>query len=215
MNAIDAQLIQIPVDDVHVEGVLTLPGQPSGLVLFAHGRDSSRHDPHNTAVTQALHAHRMGTLVLDLLTVAEMLDYHTRFDISLLTHRLLVVTGWVKLHASTLHLPLGYFGASTGAAAALQAAAAMDDDISAVVCRGGRPDLAGHHDLSKVTAPALLLVGSRDEEVLALNNEACAQLNCIKSLSIVAGASHLFDEPGALDAVAQQATQWFAQHLPR
>lgn len=215
MNESDALLIDIPVDDVHIEGVLTLPGNPAGLVLFAHGSDSSRHDPHNTAVTQALHAQRLGTLVLDLLTVAERLDYHTRFDISLLTHRLLVVTGWVKLHAPTLHLPLGYFGASTGAAAALQAAAAMGEDISAVVSRGGRPDLAGHHDLSKVTAPALLLVGSRDEEVLALNHDACAQLTCTKSLSIVAGASHLFDEPGALDAVAQQASQWFAQHVRR
>lgn len=215
MNANDAQLIHIPVDDVHIEGLLTLPGQPSGLVLFAHGSNSSRHDPHNTAVTQALHAQRLGTLVLDLLTVAEMLDYHTRFDISLLTHRLLVTTGWVKLHAPTLHLPLGYFGASTGAAAALQAAAAMGDDITAVVSRGGRPDLAGHHDLSKVTAPALLLVGSRDEEVLALNHEACAQLTCTKALSIIEGASNLFDEPGALEAVAQQAAQWFAQHVPR
>lgn len=215
MNERTDQLIRIPVDDVHIEGLLTLPAQPAGLVLFAHGSDSSRHDPHNNAVTQALHAQRLGTLVLDLLTVAEVLDYHTRFDISLLTHRLLLVTGWVKLHAPTLDLPLGYFGASTGAAAALQAAAALGDDISAVVSRGGRADLTGHHDLSKVTAPALLLVGSRDEEVLALNHEACAQLTCTKSLSIVAGASHLFDEPGALNTVAQQATQWFAQHVRR
>jgi putative phosphoribosyl transferase len=215
MNANDAQLIHIPVDNVHIEGLLTLPGQPRGLVLFAHGNDSSRHDPHNTTVTQALHAQGLGTLVLDLLTVAEMLDYHTRFDLSLLTHRLLVTTGWVKLHAPTLQLPLGYFGAGTGAAAALQAAAAMGEDINAVVCRGGRPDLAGHHDLAKVTAPALLLVGSHDDEVLALNHEACSQLTCTKALSIVAGASHLFDEPGALDAVAQQTAQWFAQHMPR
>ncbi len=210
MNVID-----IPVDDVHIEGVLTLPDEACGLVLFAHGNDSSRHDPHNQAVTQALHAQRLGTLVLDLLTVAETLDYHTCFDLSLLTHRLLVVTGWVKLQAPTSHLPLGYFGASTGAAAALQAAAALEDGISAVVSRSGRPDLAGHHDLNKVTAPTLLIVGSRDEEVVAMNHAACAQLTGSKALSIVAGASHLFDEPGAMDTAAQQAAQWFAQHMPR
>ena len=215
MNPSDSQLIRIPVDDVHIEGLLTLPSQATGLVLFAPGHDSSRHDPHNTAVAQALHEQGLGTLVLDLLTVAEMLDYHTRFDLSLLTHRLLVVTGWVKLNTPALHLPLGYWGANTGAAAALQAAAALGNDISAVVSRGGRPDLAGPHDLSKVTAPTLLLVGSRDEEVLALNHAACAQLACTKSVSIVAGASQSFDEPGALDALVLQATEWFAKHLSR
>lgn len=215
MKPSDPQLIHIPVDDVHIEGLLTLPSQATGLVLFAHGHDSSRHDPNDIAVAQALNDQGVGTLVLDLLTVAEMLDYHTRFDLSLLTHRLLVVTGWVKLNTPVLHLPLGYFGAHTGAAAALQAAAALGNDISAVVSRAGRPDLAGHHDLNKVTAPTLLLVGDRDEEVLALNHAACAQLVCTKSVSIVAGASHSFEEPGALDALVLQASEWFAQHLPR
>lgn len=215
MNSSDPQLIPIPVDDVHIEGVLTLPSQATGLVLFAHGHDSSRHDPNDIAVAQALNNHGVGTLVLDLLTVAEMLDYHTRFDLSLLTHRLLVVTGWVRLNASALHLPLGYFGTNTGAAAALQAAAALGNDIRAVVSRNGRPDLAGHHDLSKVTAPTFLLVGSRDEEGLTHNHAACAQLVCTKAVSIVAGASHSFEEPGALDALVSQASEWFVKHLPR
>ena len=215
MHLSEPQLLSIPVDDVHIEGMLTLPGEACGLVLLAPGHDSSRHDPTGSAVAKALNEQGVGTLVLDLLTVAEMLDYHTRFDLSLLTHRLLVVTGWVKLNTPALHLPLGYLGANTGAAAALQAAAALGNDISAVVSRSGRPDLAGQHDLSKVTAPTLLLVGSRDEEVLALNHAACAQLACPKSVSIVAGASPSFDEPGALDALVLQATAWFAKHLPR
>ncbi len=215
MNPSDPPLIRIPVDDVHIEGVLTLPSQATGLVLFAHGHDSSRHDPNDIAVAQALNHQGVGTLVLDLLTVAEMLDYHTRFDLSLLTHRLLVVTGWVRLNASALHLPLGYFGSDTGAAAALQAAAALGDDIRAVVSRNGRPDLAGHHDLSKVTAPTLLLVGSRDEAVWAHNHAACAHLVCTQSVSTVAGASHAFEEPGARDALVSQAADWYAKHLPR
>ena len=215
MHLSEPQLLSIPVDDVHIEGMLTLPGEACGLVLLAPGHDSSRHDPTGSAVAKALNEQGVGTLVLDLLTVAEMLDYHTRFDLSLLTHRLLVVTGWVKLNTPALHLPLGYLGANTGAAAALQAAAALGNDISAVVSRSGRPDLAGQHDLSKVTAPTLLLVGSRDEEVLALNHAACAQLACTKSVSIVAGASQAFDEPGALDALVRQTTEWFAKHLPR
>ena len=214
MKHSDPQLIEIPVDDVHIEGLLTLPSQARGLVLFAHGHDSSRHDPHNTVVAHALHEQGVGTLLLDLLTVAEMLDYHTRFDLALLTHRLLVVTGWVRLNASALHLPLAYFGTHTGAAAALQAAAALGDGIRAVVSRNGRPDLAGHHDLSKVTAPTLLLVGSHDDEVSALNDAACAQLIGTRSASLVVSAPHAFDEPGALDALVLQACDWFATHLP-
>lgn len=213
MQASNAQLISLPVDGVHVEGMLELPANAQGIVLFAHGSGSSRHSPRNNYVAQVLRDKGLGTLMLDLLTLAEDLDYQTRFDIALLTHRLLVATHWIKLHAPTEHLPIGYFGASTGAAAALQAAAALGDDIQAVVSRGGRPDLAGQHDLIKVTAPTLLLVGGRDEEVLELNRKAYALLPCTKEMIIVPGATHLFEEPGALQEVARQAAAWFSQHL--
>jgi len=153
------QLVHIPVDGTHIEGMLQLPANPQGIVLFAHGSGSSRHSPRNNFVARELHAQHLGTLLLDLLTVGEDLDYQTRFDISLLTHRLLVATRWVLQHAQTQRLPIGYFGASTGAAAALQAAAAVPELIKAVVSRGGRPDLAGAHDLARVAAPTLLLVG--------------------------------------------------------
>jgi len=208
------QLVRIPADDVHIEGMLELPADAQGLVLFAHGSGSSRHSPRNNFVAQVLHNKGIGTLLLDLLTLAEDLDYQTRFDITLLTHRLLVATYWVKLHTPpSRQLSIGYFGASTGAAAALQAAAALGEDIHAVVSRGGRPDLAGSHELAKVKAPTLLLVGSRDEEVLELNREAYAQLSCHKELSIVPGATHLFEETGALEKVADQAATWFSQYL--
>ena len=191
-----------------------MPPEPCcGLVLFAHGSGSSRHSPRNNYVARVLHDKGIGTLLLDLLTVAEDLDYQTRFDIALLTHRLLVSTRWVKLHESTRRLPIGYFGASTGAAAALQAAAALGEDIRAVVSRGGRPDLAGSHDLAKVSAPTLLLVGGRDEEVLELNREAYARLPCTKELSIIPGATHLFEEAGTLEEVTRQASEWFGLYL--
>jgi len=209
------QLVRIPADDVHIEGMLELPATAQGLVLFAHGSGSSRHSPRNNYVAQVLRDKGIGTLLLDLLTLAEDLDYQTRFDITLLTHRLLIATYWVKMHTPpTRHLSIGYFGASTGAAAALQAAAALGgDDIHAVVSRGGRPDLAGSHDLAKVKCPTLLLVGSRDEEVLELNREAYAQLHCTKELTIIPGATHLFEEAGTLEEVADQATTWFSQYL--
>ncbi|MES2878052.1 MAG: alpha/beta hydrolase [Pseudomonadota bacterium] len=208
------EVISIPADDVHIEGLLQLSADAQGLVLFAAGIDSSRHNPRHNHVARVLHEHGIGTLTLDLLTLAEELDYQTRFDITLITHRLLIATFWVKLHTpATRHLPLGYFGASTGAAAALQAAAALDNDIQAVVSSGGRPDLAGSHELAKVQAPTLLLVGSRDEDVLDLNREAFARLPCSKQLSLIAGATHQFEEEGALEEVARQAAGWFKQHL--
>jgi putative phosphoribosyl transferase len=214
MNESKAQLVQIPVDDVHVEGLLELPANAQGIVLFAHGSGSSRHSPRNNYVARVLHDKGIGTLLLDLLTLSEDLDYQTRFDIDLLTHRLLAVTRWVRTHTPpTRHLPIGYFGASTGAAAALQAAAALGEQIHAVVSRGGRPDLAGSHDLAKVKAPTLLLVGGRDEDVLELNREAYACLPCTKELSIIAGATHLFEEAGTLEEVARQAAIWFSQYL--
>ena len=213
MTSTSAQLVRIPVDEVQIEGMLELPAEPVGLVLFAHGSGSSRHSPRNNYVARVLREQGIGTLLLDLLTLAEDLDYQTRFDIALLTHRLLVATRWSRLNASTAPLPLGYFGASTGAAAALQAAAALGQDIRALVSRGGRPDLAGSHALAQVRSPTLLLVGGRDGEVLELNRAAHARLNCSKELSIIPGATHLFDEPGTLEQVAKQAATWFGQYL--
>jgi alpha-beta hydrolase superfamily lysophospholipase len=207
------ELLRIPADDVHIEGLLELPPAARGLVLFAHGSGSSRHSPRNNYVAKVLHAQGTGTLLLDLLTLTEDLDYHTRFDISLLTHRLLIATAFVRLHTpASRHLPIGYFGASTGAAAALQAAAGLGQDVQVVVSRGGRPDLAGAHDLAKVQAPTLLLVGGADTEVLQLNRKAYAELRCEKELTVIPGATHLFEEPGTLEEVARQAAAWFDRH---
>jgi len=207
------ELLRIPADEVHIEGLLELPADARGLVLFAHGSGSSRHSPRNNYVAKVLHARGTGTLLLDLLTLTEDLDYQTRFDIGLLTHRLLIATRFVRLHTpASRHLPIGYFGASTGAAAALQAAAALGEEVQAVVSRGGRPDLAGAHDLAKVRAPTLLLVGGADTEVLQLNREAYARLHCEKELAVIAGATHLFEEPGTLEEVARQAAVWFDRH---
>ncbi|WPC67269.1 alpha/beta family hydrolase [Rhodoferax ferrireducens] len=213
MKPTHAQLVHIPVDDVRIEGMLELPPGPLGIVLFAHGSGSSRHSPRNNYVARVLHEKGIGTLLMDLLTVAEDLDYQTRFDIALLTHRLLVATRWVRLEAATRQLPIGYFGASTGAAAALQAAAALGDNIQAVVSRGGRPDLAGNQSLEQVKSPTLLLVGGRDEDVIELNREAYARLPCTKELSIIPGATHLFEEAGTLEEVARQAAVWFNQYM--
>ena len=213
MNPACNQLISLAVDNIHVEGMLELPANALGLVIFAHGSGSSRHSPRNNFVARVLREKGIGTLLLDLLTVAEDLDYPTRFDISLLTYRLLVVTRWVKLNPALQQLAIGYFGASTGAAAALQAAAALGGEIQAVVSRGGRADLTGQHDLIKVKAPTLLLVGGRDEEVLELNQRAYALLPGTKELIIIPGATHLFEETGALQEVARQAASWFSQHL--
>jgi dienelactone hydrolase len=213
MHSTLERLVSIPVNDVHIEGMLVLPPKAQGLVLFAHGSGSSRLSPRNNFVARELHAQHLGTLLLDLLTVGEDLNYQTRFDIPLLTHRLILATRWALLDPATKHLSLGYFGASTGAAAALQAAAAVGESIHAVVSRGGRPDLAGHHDLAQVQAPTLLLVGGDDTEVIALNRDAFAQMKCVKELSIIPGATHLFEEPGTLEEVARQAAAWFRHHL--
>ena len=208
------QLVQIPVDHAHIEGMLELPANARGVVLFAHGSGSSRHSPRNNLVARVLREQGMGTLLLDLLTLSEDLDYKTRFDIPLLTLRLLLATRWVRMHPPTRRLPIGYFGASTGAAAALQAAAELGTEIFALVSRGGRPDLAGSHALAKVSCPTLLLVGARDEEVLELNREASGRMHCVKALSIISGATHLFEEPGTLEAAANQAANWFDQYAP-
>jgi putative phosphoribosyl transferase len=208
-----SELLRIPADDVHIEVLLELPGDARGVVLFAHGSGSSRHSPRNVQVARSLREQGSGTLLLDLLTLAENLDYHTRFDITLLTHRLLVATRFVLLHTpASRHLPVAYFGASTGAAAALQAAAALGGEVQAVVSRGGRPDLAGRHELGKVQAPTLLLVGGADPEVLQLNRSACERLQCEKDLVVIPEATHLFEEAGALEQVARHAADWYARH---
>ncbi len=196
-----------------LDGTLILPANAVGVVLFAHGSGSSRHSPRNTHVARVLNDAGIGTLLFDLLTTEEDRRYETRFDIVLLTSRLLAATDKLAGETAAAGLPLGYFGASTGAAAALQAAAAMGPRIAAVVSRGGRPDLAGPDTLARVRAPTLLIVGGSDDVVLELNREAHSQLSCEKSLLVVPGATHLFEEPGALDQVARAATHWFLRWL--
>jgi putative phosphoribosyl transferase len=212
--ALPERLACIPVDQVHVEGALALPADAIGIVLFAHGSGSSRHSPRNNYVAHVLHAHRLGTLLLDLLTPEEDLDYSQRFDIPLLARRLLAATRWLQAQQQTAALPLAYFGASTGAAAALQAAAELGHGIRALVSRGGRPDLAGAQALARVQCPTLLIVGGRDSEVLELNRQAEALLRCPCRLEVVPGATHLFEEAGALETVAQLAAGWLRQQLP-
>jgi putative phosphoribosyl transferase len=209
------RLAHIPVDQVQIEGLLELPSQAQGIVLFAHGSGSSRHSPRNNYVAQVLRDSGIGTLLMDLLTAQEDTVYETRFDIPLLTRRLLSATRWVQAESQTRNLPIGYFGASTGAAAALQAAAHYGAAISAVVSRGGRPDLAGKDSLENVRSPTLLLVGGSDDVVIELNRAAYAHMRCQKELSIVPGATHLFDEPGTLEQVARQAAAWFSRYLSR
>jgi len=207
-------LVHIPAGGVTVEGMLEIPERAVGLVLFAHGSGSSRHSPRNNYVAGVLRQAGVGTLLMDLLTPEEDRDYAQRFDIGLLTDRLLEAARWVGAQESTRTLPLGFFGASTGAAAALEAAAALGDGARAVVSRGGRPDLASEQALQKVGAPTLLLVGGFDGAVIELNQLAYDQLRCEKDMVIVHGATHLFEEPGTLEEVARQAAAWFARHLP-
>lgn len=208
-----ATLERIPVGQIHIEGMLELPVNAAGVVLFAHGSGSSRHSKRNTYVARVLQNSGIGTLLMDLLTPEEDADYPVRFDIPLLTHRLLAATAWIKTDQRTRHLPIGYFGASTGAAAALQAAAGSGEEIGAVVSRGGRPDMAGISALENVKSPTLLLVGGWDDEVIALNREAYGHMLCTKELIIIPGATHLFTEPGTLEEVARQAAAWFGRYL--
>ena len=207
------KLVNIPVDQISLEGELVLPEDTSSIVLFAHGSGSSRFSPRNNYVASILQQAGIGTLLFDLLTHEEDRNYDTRFDIDLLTRRLLAATAWIRKEPSIQSFRIGYFGASTGAAAALQAAAQLDGKISAVVSRGGRPDLAGSAALTKVSAPTLLIVGGHDDVVIMLNRDAYVQLNCEKELTIVPGATHLFEEPGTLEQAAQTATAWFVEHL--
>lgn len=206
-------LVHIPAAGATVEGMLEIPDGAVGVVLFAHGSGSSRHSPRNNYVAGVLRAAGIGTLLMDLLSPAEDRDYSRRFDIGLLTRRLLDAARWVMAQEVTRSLPLGFFGASTGAAAALEAAAALGDTARAVVSRGGRPDLASAQALARVTAPTLLLVGGYDDGVIDLNQQAFDALRCKKELVIVPGATHLFEEPGTLEAVAMRAAAWFAEYL--
>ena len=207
------QLVHIPDGPAIIEGMLEVPDNARGIVLFAHGSGSSRHSPRNNYVARVLRDAGIGTLLMDLLTVQEDQTYETRFDIDLLARRLIVATDWLLHEPQWKKMAIGYFGASTGAAAALRAAAHLGDRIAAVVSRGGRPDLAGGHALRQVTAPTLLLVGGWDEAVIGLNQAACDAMICEKSLSIVPGATHLFEEPGTLEEVAHQAAAWFSQYF--
>lgn len=199
-----------------VAGDLVIPPGASGLVVFAHGSGSSRHSPRNREVAAALREHGLGTLLMDLLTAAEdRVDQVTRehrFDIARLAERLADATAWLRAERR-IDLPLPYFGASTGAAAALVAAARSPEGISSVVSRGGRPDLAGEL-LAAVQAPTLLIVGSRDPVVIDLNRAAADRMHCERRISIVPGATHLFEEPGTLDVVKALAAEWFVTHLP-
>jgi dienelactone hydrolase len=207
------------MEDAALEGTLVLPKKADGLVLFAHGSGSSRHSPRNHYVAQVLHARGIATLLFDLLTRnEEAVDQYTgelRFDIPFLARRLIGATRWIMNSPETGRLALGYFGASTGAAAALVAAAELPREVSAIVSRGGRPDLA-HDALRKVCAPTLLVVGGEDEPVIGMNRDALAKLACAdKQLVIVPGATHLFEEPGTLEEVARLAAEWFSQHFKR
>ncbi|MDB5518869.1 MAG: dienelactone hydrolase-like enzyme [Tardiphaga sp.] len=214
---LEEQLVSVPAGSVTLEGSLTLPKDARAIVLLAHGSGSSRHSPRNRYVARVLNKARLATLLIDLLTVhEEVVDARTadfRFDIDLLTERLVDATDWLTQFPDTKGLPIGYFGASTGAAAALAAAAVRPDAVGAIVSRGGRPDLADDMALVRVRAPTLLIVGEEDGQVVGLNRQAFAQLRCEKQLMIVPGASHLFEEPGALDEVARLARNWFQRHL--
>ena len=208
--------VRVSAGPVTLEGSLGIPNSAGGVVLFAHGSGSGRHSPRNRYVARVLREANLATLLIDLLTEdEEEVDLRTtrlRFDIGLLARRLLGATDWLVQNPDTEQLRIGYFGASTGAGAALVAAAERPDEVGAIVSRGGRPDLAGDA-LPLVKAPTLLIVGGNDEPVIGMNEEALARMRAVKRLQIVPGASHLFEEPGALEKVARFATVWFARHL--
>ncbi len=207
-----SQLVKIPAGSIQLEGELTRPEGSSGLVIFAHGSGSSRLSPRNLDVARSLNEAGLATLLFDLLTQAEAADRSNVFDIPLLGNRLVTTTKWAREIEVTSGLAVGYFGASTGAGAALLAAADLGKDVSAVVSRGGRPDLAAPR-LGDVSAPTLMIVGGNDFQVIELNRKAADMLTCEYELSIVPGATHLFEEPGALAQVADLAGDWFVRYL--
>jgi putative phosphoribosyl transferase len=206
--------VTVASGSVQLEGSLELPAAPRGVVAFAHGSGSGRRSPRNRYVAGELNKAGLGTLLLDLLTIDEERDVERRFDIALLTARLADAVRFVAEHKATRALPVGLFGASTGAASALRVAAAMPQRISAVVSRGGRPELAGDTALVRVKAPTLLIVGGDDTGVIELNEQARDVLaHCERKLVLVPGATHLFEEPGTLEQVARLAADWFVSHL--
>jgi dienelactone hydrolase len=212
------QVVKVPAGEVSLEGNLVVPVGARGVVLFAHGSGSGRHSPRNRYVARALQDAGLGTLLLDLLTPEEeqvdAMTAHLRFDIGMLAERLVGATDWLGQHPGTRRMEVGYFGASTGAGAALVAAARRPEVVGAVVSRGGRPDLAGQA-LAGVRAPTLLIVGGNDVPVIAMNQQTMDQLHSEKRLVIVPGATHLFEEPGALEQVASLARDWFLRYLGR
>ncbi len=206
--------MQISKGTLALEGILGLPTDSSGIIVFAHGSGSGRLSPRNNFVARQLQQRGLATLLLDLLTPDEANDRQKVFDIDLLADRLLLAKAWLEEERRTMKLGIGYFGASTGAGAALQAAARDPSKIQAVVSRGGRPDLAEPYLLS-VTAPTLLIVGGCDEPVIEMNQAAYELLTCEKKMIIIPGATHLFEEPGTLEQVAEHASKWFIRHLRR
>jgi putative phosphoribosyl transferase len=210
----EAPVTKIRAGAVTLEGVLDIPARASGLIVFSHGSGSGRHSPRNQFVARELRRAGLGTLLLDLLTVEEDERYETRFDIPLLSERLGHAVTFLRHHAAARALPVGLFGASTGAASALRVAVAMPEAVRAVVSRGGRPDLAGGGVLAAVRVPTLLIVGGEDHGVIELNRAARNELSgCLRELVLIPGATHLFEEPGTLDEVARLAADWFARHL--
>lgn len=212
----ESPFITVDIGPVALQGDLVVPGHAQGMVLFAHGSGSGRFSPRNRHVAEVFQEQGLGTFLVDLLTAEEeAVDIHTRhlrFNIPMLADRLVGLTDWLRRNPSTRGARIGYFGSSTGAAAALVAAAERPEDVAAVVSRGGRPDMAGSA-LSRVKTPTLLIVGGNDYPVTDLNRDALDQLHVKKKLVVVPGASHLFEEPGALDEVARLAADWFADHL--
>jgi len=212
METSEESLVRVAAEKVTLEANLVVPDGATGIVVFAHGSGSSRFSPRNRRVARALEGRRLATLLLDLFTPEEeAIDVetaHLRFDIGLLASRLAAATDWLSRQKPTQKLAVGYFGASTGAAAALVAAATRPGQVAAIVSRGGRPDLAGAA-LARVQAPTLLIVGGEDTPVIEMNEDALERLTCPKKLEIVPGASHLFEEPGALETVARLAGDWF------
>lgn len=209
-----AGIVRIASGDVRIEGALEWPAQaPQGIVLFAHGTGSGRLSPRNNFVAAELRRAGFATLLLDLLTPEEERDAARQFEIGRLTTRLVDAAAFLNNEPATRHLPLGTFGASTGSAAALRLAAALPEKVEAVVSRGGRPDLAGSPALTRIQAPTLLIVGGMDVQVLGLNRSALREMLCPKEIQIVAGATHWFEQPGALEHVAELAAAWFRRHL--
>lgn len=205
-------ILKLPVENFFLEGEISLPVKAKSLIIFSHGSGSSRFSPRNRRVAKLLRKAGFGTLLFDLMGKNEKNDYEKRFDLELLTRRLVAITLWIYNHAEYKDLELGYFGSSTGAATALNAAARLDTIIKAVVCRGGRPELV-KEQLSEIRCPTLQIVGELDFHALKMNREAAKKLNCPNQVVVVPGASHLFEEPGKMDLVAKDAITWYKKHL--